>query len=77
METGHYFKGIKMLLYENKSTIVAQNSGKELSNLYNLLKKKWNKNYIYTYEVNGKDDSGDDNNEEEGDGEDNIQETLN
>ena len=29
-EIGHYFKGIKMLLYENKSTIVAQNSGKEL-----------------------------------------------
>ena len=27
---GHYFKGIKMLLYENKNTIVAQNSGKEL-----------------------------------------------
>ena len=30
METGHYFKGIKMLLYENKSTIIAKNSGKEL-----------------------------------------------
>ena len=30
METNHYFKGIKMHLYENKSTIIAQNSGKEL-----------------------------------------------
>ena len=30
LETGHYFKGIKMELYENKSTIVAKNSGKEL-----------------------------------------------
>ena len=30
LETGHYFKGIKMELYENKSTITAKNSGKEL-----------------------------------------------
>ena len=30
LETGHYFKGIKMELYENKSTIIAKNSGKEL-----------------------------------------------
>ena len=30
LETGHYFKGIKMHLYENKNTIIAQNSGKEL-----------------------------------------------
>ena len=30
LETGHYFKGIKMLLYENKSTIIAKNSGKKL-----------------------------------------------
>ena len=30
LESGHYFKGIKMLLYENKSTIVSSNSGKEL-----------------------------------------------
>jgi len=29
LETGHYFKGIKMLLYENKETIKASNSGKE------------------------------------------------
>ena len=29
-ETGHYFKGIKMHLYENKSTIVANNSGRQL-----------------------------------------------
>ena len=30
LETGHYFKGIKMHLYEKKSTIIANNSGKEL-----------------------------------------------
>ena len=30
LNNGHYFKGIKMLLYENKSTIIAQNSGKKL-----------------------------------------------
>ena len=30
LDTGHYFKGIKMLLYENKETIKASNSGKEL-----------------------------------------------
>ena len=30
LETGHYFKSIKMELYENKATIVAKNSGKEL-----------------------------------------------
>ena len=30
MEAGHYFKGIKMHLYENKSKILAQNSSKEL-----------------------------------------------
>ena len=30
LNTGHYFKGIKMELYENKSTITAKNSGKEL-----------------------------------------------
>ena len=30
LDTGHYFKGIKMHLYENKSMIMAQNSGKEL-----------------------------------------------
>ena len=30
LETGHYFKGIKMELYENKSIITAKNSGKEL-----------------------------------------------
>ena len=30
LEIGHYFKDIKMLLYENKNTIVAKNSGKEL-----------------------------------------------
>ena len=30
LETGHYFKAIKMELYENKSTIIAKNSGKEL-----------------------------------------------
>ena len=29
-EKGHYFKGIKMELYENKTTIIAKNSGKEL-----------------------------------------------
>ena len=28
--TGHYFKGIKMHLYENKNYIIANNSGKEL-----------------------------------------------
>ena len=30
LEAGHYFKGIKMELYENKNTIKAKNSGKEL-----------------------------------------------
>ena len=30
LEAGHYFKAIKMELYENKTTIVAKNSGKEL-----------------------------------------------
>ena len=30
LRTGHYFKGIKMELYDNKSTIIAKNSGKEL-----------------------------------------------
>ena len=30
LETNHYFKDIKMELYENKSTIKAKNSGKEL-----------------------------------------------
>ena len=30
LSTGHYFKGIKMELYDNKSTIIAKNSGKEL-----------------------------------------------
>ena len=30
LETGHYFKGIKMLLYENKETIKSSNSEKEL-----------------------------------------------
>ena len=30
LNTGHYFKGIKMELYENKNTIIAKNSGKEL-----------------------------------------------
>ena len=30
MEMGHYFKGIKMHLYENKNTIMANNTGKEL-----------------------------------------------
>ena len=30
LETGHYFKDIKMHLYEKKSTIIANNSGKEL-----------------------------------------------
>ena len=30
LEAGHYFKGIKMLLYENKEKIVSTNSGKEL-----------------------------------------------
>ena len=30
LSAGHYFKGIKMELYENKSTIIAKNSGKEL-----------------------------------------------
>ena len=30
LNTGHFFKGIKMELYENKSTIIAKNSGKEL-----------------------------------------------
>ena len=30
LNLGHYFKGIKMHLYENKSTIIATNSGKEL-----------------------------------------------
>jgi len=30
LETGHYFKAIKMNLYENKQTIIAKNSGKEL-----------------------------------------------
>ena len=29
-EKGHYFKSIKMELYENKTTIIAKNSGKEL-----------------------------------------------
>ena len=29
IETGHYFKGIKMLLYENKEKIKTVNSGKE------------------------------------------------
>ena len=29
LESGHYFNGIKMLLYENKSTIISSNSGKE------------------------------------------------
>ena len=30
LEAGHYFKGIKMELYENKNTIIAKNSGKKL-----------------------------------------------
>ena len=30
LSAGHYFKGIKMELYENKNTIIAKNSGKEL-----------------------------------------------
>ena len=30
LQTNHYFKGIKMELYENKTTIKAKNSGKEL-----------------------------------------------
>ena len=30
LENGHYFKGIKMELYENKNIIKAKNSGKEL-----------------------------------------------
>ena len=30
LETDHYFKGIKMELYENKNMIKAKNSGKEL-----------------------------------------------
>jgi len=30
LEAGHYFKGIKMELYENKNIIKAKNSGKEL-----------------------------------------------
>ena len=30
LQTGHYFKDIKMYLYENKNTIKAKNSGKEL-----------------------------------------------
>jgi molecular chaperone DnaK (HSP70) len=30
LETNHYFKGIKMHLYENKRNIIAQNSGKKL-----------------------------------------------
>ena len=31
LKTGHCFKRNKMLLYENKSTIIAKNSGKELT----------------------------------------------
>ena len=31
IDAGHYFKGIKMHLYENKNTIIASNSGKEIS----------------------------------------------
>ena len=31
LSTGHYFKGIKMELYDNKNTIIAKNSGKEFS----------------------------------------------
>ena len=30
LEKGHYFKSIKMELYENKTTIISKNSGKEL-----------------------------------------------
>ena len=30
LQSGNYFKDIKMLLYENKSTIIAKNTGKEL-----------------------------------------------
>ena len=30
LSTGHYFKGIKMHLYENKNTIISNNTGKEL-----------------------------------------------
>ena len=30
LKVGHYFKGIKMHLYENKNTIISNNSGKEL-----------------------------------------------
>ena len=30
LRTNHYFKGIKMHLYDNKTTIIANNSGKEL-----------------------------------------------
>ncbi len=33
---------------KNRPVLIITNSGKELSNLYNLLNKKWNKNYIYT-----------------------------
>ena len=44
--TGHYFKGIKMHLYENKSMIIANNSGKELP--LKLVKKRKRKN-LRTY----------------------------
>ena len=41
---------------KNRPVLVITNSGKELSKLNNLLIKKWNKNMIYTYEINEKDE---------------------
>ena len=46
LETNHYFKNIKMHLYENKDRIIAQNSGKELplklviQKILEIIKKK-------------------------------------
>ena len=41
---------------KNRPVLIITNSGKELSKLNNLLIKKWNKNMIYTYEVNERDE---------------------
>ena len=40
---------------KNRPVLIITNSGKELSKLNNLLIKKWNKNLVYTYEVNERD----------------------
>ena len=41
---------------KNRPVLIITNSGNELSNLNNLLKKQYNNNMIYTYEVNERDE---------------------